>query len=53
VSLSGLGAVAEWIIDVDHNDPLVIRDQGSGVFSTDTYGSITSYNNVSENGLYL
>jgi hypothetical protein len=52
-SLSGLGAVAEWAVDVGRGGPLVMGGQGSEVFSTETYGSVTSYNDVSEGGFTL
>jgi hypothetical protein len=52
-SLFGLRAVAEWAVDAGRGDPLVMGGQGSGVFSTGTYGSVTSYNDVSEGGFTL
>jgi hypothetical protein len=45
-----LGGVAEWAVDAD---PLVMGGQGSGIFSTGTSGSATSYNTVSEGGYSL
>jgi hypothetical protein len=53
VPLSGLGAVAEWAVDADRDDPLVMGGQGSEVFLTGTYGSVTSYNDVGEDGFTL
>jgi hypothetical protein len=53
VPLSGLGAVAEWTVDVGRGGPLVMGGQGSGVFSTGTYGSVTSYNDAGEGGFTL
>jgi hypothetical protein len=53
VPLSGLGAVAEWAVDAGRGGPLVMGGQGSGVFSTGTYGSMTSYNDVGEGGFTL
>jgi hypothetical protein len=44
------GGVAEWAVDAD---PLVMGGQGSGIFSTGTSGSATSYNTVSEGGYSL
>jgi hypothetical protein len=48
-----LRAVVEWTVDVGRDDPLVIRGYGSGVFSTGTYGFVTSYNDVDEDGFTL
>jgi hypothetical protein len=45
--LPALGAVAEW---ADEFDPLVMRDQSSGLFTTGTSGSVTSYDNVDDGG---
>jgi hypothetical protein len=44
------GTVAEWAVDAGRGSPLVMGGQGSGVFSTGTYGSMTSYNDVGEGG---
>jgi hypothetical protein len=44
--LSGLEAVAEWAVDAGRDGPLVMGGQGSRFFSTGTYGSMTSYNDV-------
>jgi hypothetical protein len=46
-----LGAIAEWVIDASRDSPLVMRSQGSSVFSTGTYDSVTSYNDVDDDGL--
>jgi hypothetical protein len=50
VPLSGLGPVAEWVVDAGRGSPLVMGGQGSWVFSIGTYGSVTSYNDVGEGG---
>jgi hypothetical protein len=47
------GTVAEWAVDAGRGGPLVMGGQGSGVFSTGTYGSMTSYNDVGEGGFTL
>jgi hypothetical protein len=52
-SLFGLGAVAEWAVDAGRGSPLVMGGQGLGVFSTGTYDSVTSYNDVGEGGFTL
>jgi hypothetical protein len=51
--LSGLEAVAEWAVDAGRDGPLVMGGQCSGFFSTGTYGSMTSYNDISKGDFTL
>jgi hypothetical protein len=53
VPLSGLEAVAEWAVDAGRDGPLVMGGQGSRFFSTGTYDSMTSYNDVSKGDFTL
>jgi hypothetical protein len=46
-------AIAEWTVDADHDGPLVMGGQSSDIFSIGTYGSVTSYNDVSEDDFTL
>jgi hypothetical protein len=41
------------VVVVDRGGPLVMRGQDSGGFSTGTYDSMTSYNDIGEGGFTL
>jgi hypothetical protein len=52
-SLSSLGGIVEWTVDIGHDGPLVMGGQRLGGFSIGTYDSVTSYNDVGEDGFTL
>jgi hypothetical protein len=42
-----------WAVDAGRAGPSVMRGQNSKVFSTGTYGSVTSYNDVGDDSFTL